>query len=253
MSLIETEGLVLKTYNLAEADRIVLFLTHEHGLVRGVAKGAKRLKSKFGSGLEPYSVVRLTYFQKDAVELVSLQQVELLRSYFTFAADPQVLQKFADLADLLTAITPPNDPNKDLYRMVKACLEASSQIPDRLENISIYFELWLLRLGGYLPDWNRCERCKRTLEPNEPANLQSSFQLICGDCKTSRSLTEVKGTTRELFSMAQKFSPLRFAESASTDIKETGELSEILRRIFATAIGRDVILGKGQILTNGNT
>ena len=56
MSLLETEGLVLKTYNLAEADRIVVFLTHGHGLVRGVAKGAKRLKSKFGSSLEPYTV-----------------------------------------------------------------------------------------------------------------------------------------------------------------------------------------------------
>src|SRR5215475_8491958 len=112
MSVVETEGLVLKTYNLAEADRIVLFLTHEHGLIRGVAKGAKRLKSKFGSGLEPYSVVRLSYFQKDAVELVSIQHVELLRSYFSFAADPQVLRKLAYLADQLTAITPPNDPNR---------------------------------------------------------------------------------------------------------------------------------------------
>ena len=57
MSLIETESLVIKSYNLAEADRIVVFLTREHGMVRGVAKGAKRLKSKFGSSLEPFSVV----------------------------------------------------------------------------------------------------------------------------------------------------------------------------------------------------
>ena len=64
MALIETESLVLKSYNLAEADKIVVLLTHDHGVVRGVAKGAKRLKSKFGSGLEPFSVVHSTYFQK---------------------------------------------------------------------------------------------------------------------------------------------------------------------------------------------
>src|SRR5258708_24704576 len=122
MPLIETESLVLKTYNLAEADRIVLFLTHEHGLVRGVAKGAKRLKSKFGSGLEPYSVVKLTYFQKDTVELVSIQNTELLRSHFGLVTEPRFLQKFAYLGDILVAITPPHDPNEDLYRMVKACL-----------------------------------------------------------------------------------------------------------------------------------
>jgi len=250
MSLIETEGLVLKTYNLAEADRIVLFLTHEHGLIRGVAKGAKRLKSKFGSGLEPYSVVRLSYFQKDAVELVSIQHVELLRSYFSFAADPQVLRKLAYLADQLTAITPPNDPNQDLYRLVKACLDASSQTPDRLEDISVYFELWLLRLGGYLPDWTRCERCRRTLALSEKANLQTNFQLVCGECGPARSSMRVSEATRELFSMIQRSSPLHFAESMSDKVQETGELSEILRRIFATAIGRDVMASKGGILSN---
>ena len=54
MSLIETESIILRSYNLAEADKIVVLLTRDHGVVRGVAKGAKRLKSKFGSGLEPF-------------------------------------------------------------------------------------------------------------------------------------------------------------------------------------------------------
>ena len=80
MGLIETEGLVLKSYGLAEADKIVVFLTEEYGLVRGVAKGARRLRSKFGSSLEPFSIVRLTYFQKEERELVSIRQSESLRS-----------------------------------------------------------------------------------------------------------------------------------------------------------------------------
>jgi DNA repair protein RecO (recombination protein O) len=245
MSLIETEGLVLKSYNLAEADRIVLFLTHEYGLVRGVAKGAKRLKSKFGSGLEPYSIVRLTYFQKEAVELVSIQQVELLRSYFTIAAEPRFLQKFAYLSDLLTAIIPPNDPNKEIYRMVKACFDASAQMPNRLDAISLYFELWLLRLGGYLPDWGSCAHCRRIFASNESADLQNNFRLTCSDCKKTTNSTTVTGALRRSFADVQRLSPLRFAESTANDTKEIGELSDILRRIFATAIGRDVMAGRG--------
>ncbi len=65
MSLIETEGLILKSYSLAEADKIVIFLTQSQGLVRGVAKGAKRLKSKYGGSLEPFSITQITYFQKE--------------------------------------------------------------------------------------------------------------------------------------------------------------------------------------------
>src|SRR5438552_17615470 len=99
MPLIETESLVIKTYNLAEADRIVVFLTRDHGVIRGVAKGAKRLKSKFGSGLEPFSVVRLSYFQKDAVELALIQRAELLPSYFATANDPDFLQNISYVGD----------------------------------------------------------------------------------------------------------------------------------------------------------
>jgi len=250
MSLVETEGLVLKTYNLAEADRIVLFLTHEHGLVRGVAKGAKRLKSKFGSSLEPYSVVKLTYFQKDAVELVSIQQAELLQSYFAFASEPGFQNRFAYLTDLLTAIVPPNDPNEDLYRMVKACVGASAEVPGSLDRIGLYFEVWLLRLGGYLPDWSRCGYCRRSFETHESARLQMNFQLQCSDCKKARTSTVVRSAVREMFASVQKLSPHAFAESTSNNVTEINELSEILRRIFATAIGRDVMVNKGQTIAN---
>src|SRR3954463_3717708 len=107
MPLIETESLVLKSYNLAEADKIVVLLTHDHGVVRGVAKGAKRLKSRFGSGLEPFSEIRASYFQKENIELVSLQKADLIRSNFEVASNPDFLQKFSYLGDLLISFLPP--------------------------------------------------------------------------------------------------------------------------------------------------
>ena len=111
MPLIETESIVLKSYNLAEADRIVVLLTRDHGIVRGVAKGAKRLKSRFGSGLEPFSEGRATYFQKENLELVSLQSAELTRSNFALASEPEFLQKFSYIGDLLISFLPPLYPN----------------------------------------------------------------------------------------------------------------------------------------------
>src|SRR5687767_12360245 len=125
MPLYETESLVLKSYNLAEADRIVVFFTRDHGIIRGVAKGAKRLHSRFGSTLELFSTVQLSYFQKEDRELVSLQQVELTRSCFSAASDPEFLHTFSYIADLLMAFVPPHDPNETLYRMTKACLDTA--------------------------------------------------------------------------------------------------------------------------------
>ena len=154
MSLFESESLIIKSYNLAEADRIVVFLTRDHGMIRGVAKGVKRLKSRFGSSLEPYSIVNLEYFQKDAVELVSIQKADLIQSNFEAASNPDFLQKFSYLGDLLITFSPPHDPNETLYRMVKACIETSADDPNSLLSIGVYFELWLLRLAGYMPDWS---------------------------------------------------------------------------------------------------
>lgn len=133
MGLIETEGLILKSYGLAEADKIVVLLTQHQGLVRGVAKGAKRLKSKFGGSLEPFSIVQVEYFQKEQNELVSIRQIELIKSFFDAASNPQVLQKFAYLSELLTEFAPPHDPNERLYRMEKSVWKLPMNTPKVLK------------------------------------------------------------------------------------------------------------------------
>jgi len=241
MSLVETESLILKSYNLAEADKIVVLLTHDHGVVRGVAKGAKRLNSKFGSGLEPFSIVRVTYFQKEVRELVSIQKVELVRSYFAAASRPDFFEKFAYLADILIASSPPHDPNETLYRMVKACLQTAEDAGGSLAAIGVYFELWLLRLGGYLPDWSTCENCGRGLEQDEVANVQSSFHLLCQNCRRTSGAWTVNAIHRDIFASARNLSPVDFVSKFNPYPRELAELSGTLKRLISQSIGRDVV------------
>ncbi len=241
MPLHETESLVLKSYNLAEADRIVVFFSREQGIVRGVAKGAKRLKSKFGSTLELFSTVNLTYFQKEERELVTIQQVEMVRSCFSSASDPEFLHTFSYIADLLMAFVPPHDPSETLYRMTRACLDAASESTDGLAAIRLYFELWLLRLGGYLPDWSRCDECERQLTNNEPASMRADFHLVCDNCRRTRRLSSVSPLQLEVFHSVQKVSPPKFIELTNTRTETVIELSAILRRIITQVVGRDLM------------
>jgi DNA repair protein RecO (recombination protein O) len=249
MSLIETESLVLKTYNLAEADRIVVFLTHESGIVRGVAKGAKRLKSRFGGGLEPFTIGKLTYFQKEAVELVSIRQLDLIESYFAAAAQPAFLQKFSYLSELLLAVTPPHDPNKDLYRMFKACLETAAEQPDSLDSIEMYFEIWLLRLGGYLPDWSKCSICKNAFAESDAADLQSNFHLICANCRRSAGNVSVSPKHRDVFAAALRLSPSNFVDHTENLKDEVVAVAHVLRRVVSQAVGRDVTVEKSLMMS----
>jgi len=90
MPLYTTDALILRTYKLGESDRIVVFLTRDRGKKRGVAKGARRLRSKFGGALEPMTRAVVVYFEKENRELVSLNTVDTVRSPLS-AKDPEAL------------------------------------------------------------------------------------------------------------------------------------------------------------------
>src|SRR5919107_1117308 len=92
MGLVETEAIVLQTYKLADADKIVLCMTEKAGLVRGVARGARRLKSKFGASLEPSTLIHLTFFEKETRELVTIKSAEIVESYFEAASDADAVE-----------------------------------------------------------------------------------------------------------------------------------------------------------------
>lgn len=240
MGLVETEGLVLKSYSLAEADKIVVLLTENEGLVRGVAKGAKRLKSRFGGGLEPFSVVQISYFQKEERELVSIGRIDLVKSYFEQASNPEFFEKFAYLVELLVEFAPPHDPNEKLYRMAKVCLETASENPQNLDGTVVYFELWILRLGGYLPDWNRCDNCKREFGWEENASLQINFHLLCQICQKGRNDWRVSAEERQIFNNARRLSPKNLVEFAAGKEKSVREVSGVLKRIISNVLGRDI-------------
>lgn len=240
MPLVETESLVIKTYNLAEADRIVVLFTRDHGVVRGVAKGAKRLKSKFGSSIEPFSVVRASYFEKDSVELVSIQRIDLIKSYFEAASNPDFLQKFSYLGDLLITVSPPHDPNETLYRMVKACIETAASDPSTIASTGVYFELWMLQLGGYMPDWSKCEMCSRPLDETEDTSINSAFHLICTQCRPVSAGRLMDGETRAIASGARRDSPKDFAEKYFGKDEKLKNLSNLFRQMISRSIGREV-------------
>ncbi|CAN5722558.1 hypothetical protein BH20ACI4_BH20ACI4_00560 [soil metagenome] len=247
MGQFETEGIILKTYSLAEADKIVLLLTEKNGLMRGVAKGAKRLKSKFGGNLEPFSVVMAELYQKEEKELVSIRNLELQKSFFTQASNPLILQKLAYLSELLIEFSPPHDPNERVYNMAKICFETIVERQEMTDLIVLYFEFWLLSLGGYLPNWERCNICENEFTESENSNLQMNFHLICDRCRKSQGNQIVDSEMREMFLRARIFSPKRFIENFGNKNDLIKNLSVILKRIINQILNREIVSQKFMI------
>jgi len=144
------DALVLRTYKLGEADRIVVFLTRDRGKKRGVAKGARRPRSPFTGALEPMTEVRVAYFEKERRELVGLNYAETLRSPLSLS-NQEALGHVSYFAELLDEWAQDADADDRLYRLGASMLDAlSAGAP--VEPLARYFEYWLLRLQGVYPE-----------------------------------------------------------------------------------------------------
>lgn len=164
--LYTADALILRTYKLGEADRIVVFLTRDRGKKRGVAKGARRSRSRFAGALEPLTEVRVAYFEKERRELVGLNYAETVRSPLALlglvsssataaprrsAADPHALGYVGYFAELLDEWAQEADADERLYRLGTSMLGAlGGGAP--VEPLARYFEYWLLRLQGVYPE-----------------------------------------------------------------------------------------------------
>ena len=80
MPLVKTTAIILRSRKWGEADRIITFYSKDLGKIRGVARGARRQKSRFGGAIEPFSVCRLNLFEKARDSLFRISHVDLVRS-----------------------------------------------------------------------------------------------------------------------------------------------------------------------------
>ena len=181
MPLYSADALVLRTYKLGEADRIVVFLTRDRGKKRGVAPSARRPRSRFTGALEPLTEVRVAYFEKEQRELVNLNYAEPVRSPLA-TPNPDALGYSAYFAELLDASAADADPDERLFRLGTATLEAVTE-GGPVEPLARYFECWLLRLQGVYPAEVACGQCGLDFGPADGAFLGAEGHgFVCRGC-----------------------------------------------------------------------
>ena len=197
MPLHTGDALILRSYKLGEADRIVVFLTRDRGKKRGVAKGARRPRSRFTGALEPLTEVRLAYFEKERRELVGINYAETVRSPLSLATG-DALGCVSYVAELLDEWAQDAHADERLYRLGASMLEAlAAGAP--VEPLTRYFEYWLLRLQGVYPEGRGTLSdgammflaASRGTAPHRVAELPTG----------SRVLKELEGVHRALISM----------------------------------------------------
>ena len=196
MPLYTTDALILRTYKLGESDRLVVFLTRDHGKKRGVAKNARQSRRRFGGALEPLTCGRVAYVERERRDLVTVQYVEPTRSPLS-ALDGEALGYVGYFADLIDQWAQDADPNETLFRLGTSMVEAMAAGAP-IEPLARYFEYWLLRLQGvYEPDARISAEAKAFL-----AAARTCSPLSLGNLTVSaRALREIEAAHRALMSM----------------------------------------------------
>ncbi len=159
MALYRDEAVVLRTTRLGEADRIVTLLTRRHGRVRAVAKGVRRTRSRFGSRLEPATVVDLQLAEGRSLDVVT--QAETLAPYgASLAADyPRhtVASSMLEAAERLSA-----EEREPALRLHLLLVGALRTLAEREHAASLVLDAFLLRslaVSGYAMALTACARC----------------------------------------------------------------------------------------------
>ena len=237
MRLVTTDAIVLRSYNLAESDRIVLFLTRSSGLVRAVAKGARRMKSRFGAALEPFTLIKLSFHERENRDLVTISTAEILKSNFNLSSNFEIAEVLAYMGELVAEFAPPHETDERLFRMLTACVEALAQQNGSERALTRYFEIWLLRLAGLFPDFRVCASCGVTVERQATVAVDVELRLFCGKC-VPVSASALSPQVIEIVRATHQLSPSNFAAQHAMSERQYAELGDLTHRLITRAIDR---------------
>lgn len=181
MSLYRDQGIVLRTWKLGEADRILSILTRGHGKVRAVAKGVRRTKSRFGARLEPTTHVQLLLYSGRELDVIN--QAESIDQFRPFRDDIDRLARASAMLEAVELVAQERQENAGLYTLLLGALRTLAARDAPL--VVPGFFLKLLALEGFRPQVESCAVCG---ERGAGPDMFVAFDLHEGGllCRTHR-------------------------------------------------------------------
>ncbi|HVB85513.1 MAG TPA: DNA repair protein RecO [Candidatus Dormibacteraeota bacterium] len=239
MALHESEAIILQSYSLGEADRLVSFLSRAQGRVRGVAAGSRKPKSRFGATLERLSYVRIWYFEKENRELVRIRQCEIIESFLDAFRDYASSVALAILSEVTEAVLPDHEASDANFRL----LLVVTQTIKRTGNADLplaYFALWTVKLGGWLPALDRCGFCGSPLAEGASAYIaRGASAVACGKCRRAgmRPISPAAlALARKM--LRERLDSLVEGDTKSSGLRETKEITAIMLDVIEQQIDR---------------
>jgi len=179
-----SSAIILHHTDYGEADRIVTFLTPDHGRLKGFARSARKSQKRFGAALEPFAEVRVQWGARGSGDLVSLRDTELVTLRSGLRRDLETLTLAGYGCELTEALFDESGAGVEVFQLLQAFLDhldTHGYSPEA----RLLLEIRLLSVAGYLPHLQHCADCDGAL-PEGPVSFASVRTVMAaGPCSRS--------------------------------------------------------------------
>lgn len=178
MPFLKREGIILKTRRFGEADKVVVIFSPQSGRFEGIAKGARKGKSRFGGRIEPFNQARFLLYQGRSLPIIT--QVEVVERFKEIKEDLTLFGVGAEALKIVNEVTLPQK-EKEIYFLLLNFLKELRKGKAR-EALLAAFEIKVLASLGYSLSLNFCSLCEKEREKEEAYFSFNKGGIICSSC-----------------------------------------------------------------------
>lgn len=179
VGLYRDNAVVLRSWKLGEADRIVSLMTQSNGKIRCVAKGVRKTKSRFGSSVEPTNHIEVQLYRGKG-ELDTLTQVQSIDRFPEIRQDLELFARASSMLEAVEFVAQDREPAEALYTMLARALHTVANSDSHL--VVAGFFLKLLAQSGFSPSVDVCVHCGATKDLTHFSIVDGGTS--CGTCRT---------------------------------------------------------------------
>lgn len=183
MSLTKTRGVVLRTINLKESDRIIEIYSEDLGKVRAVAKGVRKIQSRMAGHLEPFTYVDLM-LARGRGDLSTITGAKAIEHYAALRRDLDAVAVASYLAELVSRLTPDGQASRRFPMLLRHGLRALDNHHEP-KRVAAYFEWQAITIAGWEPQLYHCANCYQPLQPEDLSFSITLPGVLCRGCVSS--------------------------------------------------------------------
>ena len=239
MGLGRSAAVVIGSFPLGESDRVVTFFSRDFGRVRGVARAARRIRSRFGGSLELFTLGQLVFFDTGRSDLVRVDHFDVTHPFAGLRATLVALGEAAWVVEIVARTTGERDRQPALYALLVRTLQAM-ETATRPTRVAVCFGVRCLDVLGHRPRLDRCAECGRAYPFPRPALAESG--VVCEGCRPGVDAVTVAPATVAAFDRLRR---LRWDDAIATPVGRAGpELRAVLDTHLSRLIGQPTRTGR---------